>query len=71
VEVDYFQPVYVGTKLSFVGLVTMKGFRQDNFFEMNQSILMLQWRVADRVPTANSRIMKLSAEDFTSLFNAT
>ena len=71
VEVDYFQPVYVGTKLLFVGLVTRRGFIYDNFFEMNQSVLTLQWRVADRVPNANSRIMKLSGDDFTSLFNVT
>ena len=68
IEVDYFQPVRAPDSIFFLGLVSGKVFREVDFFEKRQTILELQWKVANRIPSSDSCIMVGIPDDFMTVF---
>lgn len=68
-EVDYFQPCSYEGRVFFIGLVSNTVITDERFFESNQTALMLQWKVADRLPSNNSVMMQASPEQLQACFD--
>lgn len=68
-EVDYFQPFIDRGRIFFIGLVSKSVVTDPMFFERKHAVLMLQWKLAGRIPSGGSQIMQTSPESIKAILD--